>query len=152
MFGRPLPMVAALKRLGSFVTVFRTISGALLLLACRSLFGQSPNTEGIEFFEKNVRPLLAARCYGCHSSKLDKPMGGLLLDSRAGMLRGGKSGVPVVVAGKPDDSLFISAVRRTNKDLQMPPGKGLEPGEIERFVAWAEVGAPNPPTESIAQA
>src|SRR5205807_9998915 len=44
-----------------------------------------------------------------------KPMGGLLLDSKLGMLRGGKSGVPVVVAGKPDESLFVSAVRRTNK-------------------------------------
>ncbi len=135
-----------------FVTAFRTISGAVLLLACGSLFAQSPNPEGIEFFEKNVRPLLAARCYGCHSSKLDKPMGGLLLDSRAGMLRGGKSGVPVVVAGKPDDSLFISAVRRTNKDLQMPPGKALEPNEVESLVAWVKMGAPDPRKDAVAAA
>src|SRR5437870_3503889 len=148
MFERPLPMVAALKRSGSFVTVFRTISGALLLLACRSSFGQSPNTEGIEFFEKNVRPLLAARCYGCHSSKIEKPMGGLLLDSKAGVLRGGKSGVPALIAGKPDDSLLISAVRRTNKDLQMPPGKPLDPNEVENLVAWVKMGAPDPRTES----
>jgi hypothetical protein len=134
------------------VSAPRTISSAVLLLACSSSFAQSPNPEGIEFFEKNVRPLLAARCYGCHSSKLDKPMSGLLLDSRAGMLRGGKSGVPVVVAGKPDDSLLISAVRRTNKDLQMPPGKALEPDEVESLVAWVKMGAPDPRKDAIAQA
>src|ERR1700736_2561703 len=97
-----------------------------LVICVFSLHGQgAPTPEGIAFFEKNLRPRLAANCYACHSSKLDKPMSGLLLDSKAGMLRGGKSGVPVVVAGKPDDSLLISAVRRTNKDLQMPPGKAL---------------------------
>ena len=132
------------------MTALRMISSAVLLLACCSLFGQSPNTESIEFFEKNVRPLLAARCYGCHSAKLDKPMGGLLLDSKAGMLRGGKSGVPVLVAGKPDDSLFISAVRRTNKDLQMPPGKALEPNEVESLEAWVKMGAPDPRKDAIA--
>jgi len=49
------------------------------------------NADGIAFFEKNIRPLLADRCYGCHSSKLSAPMSGLLLDSQAGMLRGGKT-------------------------------------------------------------
>src|SRR5260370_17097041 len=86
-----------------FVTAFRTISGTVLLLACGSLFGQSPNPEGIEFFEKNVRPLLAARCYGCHSSKLAKPMGGLLLASKPGFLRRGKSRVPVERHAHPHD-------------------------------------------------
>src|SRR5216684_8768095 len=90
-----------------------------LLASTISLFAQ-PTPEGIAFFEKNIRPLLATQCYGCHSSKLDKPMGGLTLDSRAGMLRGGKSGVPVIIAGKPGESLLISAVRRVNKDLLMP--------------------------------
>lgn len=131
------------------MTAFRTISG-VLLLACGSAFAQSVNPEAIEFFEKNVRPLLAARCYSCHSSKVDKSMSGLLLDSRAGMSRGGKSGVSVVVAGKPDESLLISAVRRTNKDLQMPPGKALESNEVEILVAWVKMGAPDPRTETIA--
>src|SRR5258708_25270125 len=126
------------------------ISSAVLLLACGSLFGQSPNSDGGVFFEKTVRPLLAAHGYGCYSAKLDTPMGGLLLDSKAGMLRGGKSGVPVVVAGKPDDSLFISAVRRTNKDLQMPPGKALEPNEVESLEAWVKMGAPDPRKDAIA--
>src|SRR5258708_18864907 len=91
-----------------------------------------PTPEGIAFFEKNVRPLLARRCYGCHHSAQAKPMGGLALDSRAGMLRGGKSGAPSIVAGKPEDSLLITAVRGTNKELKMPAkGEPLEPREIE---------------------
>ena len=63
--------------------------------------------RAIAYFETHIRPLLAANCYGCHSAKLDKPMGGLLLDSRAGMLRGGKSGVPAIVPGKPEESLLL---------------------------------------------
>src|SRR5271169_5223956 len=63
----------------------------------------SPSPEGVVYFETHIRPLLAANCYTCHSAKLARPMGGLLLDSRAGMLRGGKSGVPAIVPGKPDE-------------------------------------------------
>ena len=91
-----------------------------------TLAAQTSPVEGIAYFEQNIRPLLAANCYGCHSAKLDKPMGGLLLDSRAGMLRGGKSGVPAIVPGKPEESLMLGAVMGTNKDLRMPPGKTLE--------------------------
>ena len=123
---------------------------AAAFVCATALFAQpAPNPDGIAFFEKNVRPLLASRCYGCHSSKLDKPMSGLLLDSRAGMLRGGKSGAPAIVPGKPDDSLLISAVRRVNKDLQMPPGQPLETYEIDNLVRWIKMGAPDPRNESI---
>lgn len=108
--------------------------------------GQTP--DEIAFFEKNIRPLLANNCYGCHSSAATKPMAGLLLDSKAGMLRGGKSGTPAIVPGKPDDSLLITAVRRL-KDLKMPPGKTLEPDEIENLVTWIRMGAPDPRTGAI---
>src|SRR6202047_4740762 len=128
------------------VPVFRTIN-AIVLLTCGVASAQSPSPEAVEFFEKNVRPLLAARCYGCHSSKLDKPMGGLLLDSKAGMLRGGKSGIPAIVAGKPEESLLIAAVRGVNKDLQMPPGKTLEAREIDSLAEWIKMGAFDPRTE-----
>ncbi|HEV2688889.1 MAG TPA: PSD1 and planctomycete cytochrome C domain-containing protein [Bryobacteraceae bacterium] len=110
---------------------------------------QQPNAEETAFFERNIRPIFATHCYGCHSSKLDKPMSGLLLDSRAGIARGGKSGAPIVVPGKPDESLLIVAVRRANKDLQMPPGAALEPYEIGNLVAWIKMGAPDPRTGSV---
>src|SRR4051812_32949953 len=107
----------------------RAVSAVLILSA--RLAAQAPaSPQGNDYFEQNIRPLLAAKCYGCHSAKLDKPMGGLLLDSRAGMLRGGKSGVPVLVAGKPEESLIMAAVNGNSKDLRMPPGKPLEASEV----------------------
>jgi hypothetical protein len=106
--------------------------------------------EGIAFFEKNIRPLLVANCYSCHSSKLDKPMAGLLLDSRAGMMRGGRSGVAVIVPGKPEESLLMGAVLGNRPDLKMPPGKKLNPYEIEQLAQWIQMGAPDPRTEAAA--
>src|SRR5688572_22964934 len=55
----------------------------------------------LQFFEKQVRPLLVKHCYECHSAGAKKIKGGLLLDSRPGVMRGGDSG-PAVVAGEPD--------------------------------------------------
>src|SRR5436190_12850319 len=118
---------------------------AVLLVLTLPLCAQTP--EGLTYFEQNIRPLLAANCYGCHSTKLDKPMGGLLLDSRAGMVRGGKSGVAVIVPGKPEESLLFGAVLGNKSDLKMPPGKKLSPDEIEKLAQWIQMGAPDPRTE-----
>ena len=81
--------------------------------------------EGTDFFENNIRPVLAERCYGCHSSKLKAPQGDFYADSKEGLLKGGKSGAPAVVPGKPEESLLIKAIEGTHKDLKMPPGKPL---------------------------
>ncbi len=108
----------------------------------------TPSPEGVAYFETHIRPLLAANCYTCHSTKLAKPMGGLLLDSRAGMLRGGKSGVPAIVPGKPEESLLLGAVLGSNKDLRMPPGKTLQAEEIEHLAIWIKMGAPDPRSEA----
>src|SRR5260370_25419909 len=74
--------------------------------------------DGAEFFEKNVRPLLAQQCQACHSSPTS-PMGGLRLDSREALLKGGARG-PAIVPGKPAESLLLRAVRHT-ESLRMPP-------------------------------
>src|SRR5829696_1259048 len=79
-----------------------------------------PDSTGIEFFEKQVRPVLVDHCYSCHSEAAEKLKGGLLLDTKAGVLKGGDSG-PAIVPGDPDKSLLIKAVRYTDKDLKMPP-------------------------------
>src|SRR3954466_6823645 len=82
--------------------------------------GPTPSADEVEFFEKKVRPLLAEHCYKCHSASGGKVRGGLLLDSREGMLKGGETGA-AVVPGDVDGSLLIAAVRRTDPELQMPP-------------------------------
>jgi mono/diheme cytochrome c family protein len=91
-----------------------------------------------EFFEASVRPVLAANCYDCHA---DERMGGLRLDSREAMLKGGRSG-PALVPGDPDKSLMIQAVRQTGEKLKMPKGGRLRPDEIEALTDWVRAGAP----------
>jgi hypothetical protein len=114
----------------------------LTLLTAAGVRAQT--TEGIDFFEKSVRPLLAKRCYSCHSAKTNAAQGGLYLDSIDSMLKGGKSGAPAVVPGKPESSLLIKAIQRLNKDLTMPPGSPLPFSEVEAIVAWVKMGAPAP--------
>ncbi len=108
------------------------------------------NGDQLEFFEKSVRPLLVERCYECHSAK--EVSGGLRLDSKVGVAAGGDSG-PAIVAGQPEQSRLIEAVRYANRDLQMPPAGRLSDTEIDTLVKWIELGAPDPrdsvPTATI---
>ena len=93
-----------------------------------------------EFFEAKVRPVLAARCLQCHGT--EKPKGGLRLDARDSMLKGGESG-PVVVPGKPEESPLIEAIRYEG-DVQMPPKGKLKAEEIAVLTDWVKRGAPWP--------
>jgi hypothetical protein len=124
--------------------------GILLALAalCRAQTQPPPSAEGVAYFEKNIRPLLASNCYTCHSSNLASPMSGFTLDTRVGLLRGGKTGVPAVVPGRPEDSLLIAAVKHTANGLSMPPGKTLNDSQIASLVEWIKMGAPDPRTEA----
>ncbi|WP_169974473.1 PSD1 and planctomycete cytochrome C domain-containing protein [Tautonia rosea] len=99
-----------------------------------------------EFFEKEVRPILAERCYSCHSADAERVRGDLLLDSRSGMLEGGGLG-PAVVPGDLDQSLLIQAIRYHDRSLRMPPDGRLSPREVEVLEAWVKAGAPSPADE-----
>lgn len=103
----------------------------------------------LEFFEKRVRPLLVQHCYECHSDA--EADGGLNLDSKAGVERGGDSGA-VVVPGKPDSSLLIEAVRYRNLDLQMPPKGRMSDAEIAVLEKWVRLGVPDPRTQTPSEA
>src|SRR3954470_15365664 len=93
-------------------------------------------TTSADYFETRVRPVLAANCYDCHT---DERMGGLRVDSRESLLKGGRSG-PAIVPGDPEQSLLIAAVRQTGK-LKMPKGGRLTPEEITALVDWVKAGA-----------
>ncbi len=95
----------------------------------------------IDFFEKKIRPVLIEHCYGCHSASAKDVRGGLRLDSRAGVRRGGDSGL-ALVPGKPDESLLLAALR--HGDLKMPPDDKLPEHVIDDFDAWIAMGAPDP--------
>src|SRR5688500_13660541 len=66
--------------------------------------------ETAEWFEREIRPLLAEHCLSCHSSGLEAPKANLKLDRRDFMLAGGDSG-PAIEVGNPDESLLMQAVR-----------------------------------------
>ena len=87
----------------------RTFALASILLG--GLRAQEP--DGAQFFESRIRPLLASRCYACHTGARS---GGLRLDSRAAALEGGKSG-PALVPGKPEESLLIGAITYRHERL-----------------------------------
>ena len=103
---------------------------------------QAPTKQQLEFFESKVRPILADRCYKCHSAASGSPRSSLALDWRGGWQDGGVRG-PAIVAGDPDNSLLIDAVRFEG-DVRMPPDGKLSPEQIGDLVAWVRMGAPDP--------
>src|SRR3954464_7889967 len=110
------------------------LAGLLLAALVRS----PARADDVEFFEKKVRPVLAEHCYSCHSAAAKKQHGGLLLDTRAGVLKGGDTG-PAVVAGKPGESLLLTAVRYAHPDLKMPPKGKLPDAAIADLEEWVKV-------------
>jgi Protein of unknown function (DUF1553)/Protein of unknown function (DUF1549)/Planctomycete cytochrome C len=128
-------------------TVLRSllIGGFLLHFAVGAgpVFAADPASEGFEFFEKRIRPILVGHCYECHSMESKKKKGDLWIDSRESLLTGGESG-PAVVPGDPDKSLLIRAIRRTDKELQMPPKQKLSDSQVADLVVWVKMGAPDP--------
>jgi Protein of unknown function (DUF1553)/Protein of unknown function (DUF1549)/Planctomycete cytochrome C len=118
--------------------------GALLCAAaamCGSLHATSAAEPNYEFFEQRIRPVLVEHCGECHSAQAKTLRGGLRVDSRQALRRGGDSG-PALVPGKPDESLLLAALRYEGP--KMPPQGKLPAEVISDFVKWIESGAPDP--------
>src|ERR1041384_3954772 len=103
----------------------------------------SSRAADTEFFERKIRPVLVEHCYKCHSAQSEKLKGGLHVDTREGLLRGGDTG-PAVVPGDLDKSLLIRALQYKDETLQMPPKQMLAEEVVNDFVAWVKSGAPDP--------
>jgi len=146
-----LPRVATFPAVIVMINRPTTLFFALLLgsiwvvsSACQAA-EQSPTADQLEFFEREVRPLLAKQCYECHSTKAKRVEGSLLLDSRAAHLRGGDSG-SAIVPGDADGSLLMEAVRY--ESYEMPPKGKLPDRDIKVFQRWIDMGAPWPNEEA----
>ena len=113
-----------------------------------SLVAEEWTTQELEFFETKIRPVLVDSCYKCHSqqaAKKNELKGGLFLDSRQGLLRGGESG-PAVVLGKPDESLLMSSL--AYESFEMPPTGKLSDDIIADFRKWISSGMADPRTKA----
>ncbi|HZZ76915.1 MAG TPA: DUF1549 domain-containing protein, partial [Gemmataceae bacterium] len=101
---------------------------------------KQPTSAAVQFFERKVRPVLAAHCFECHGEKRQR--GDLRLDSRAAILEGGEQG-PAIVPGNPEKSLLVKAINHDGK-LKMPKNKKLTRDDIDVLTQWIKMGAPWP--------
>jgi mono/diheme cytochrome c family protein/cytochrome c553 len=118
-------------------TILNTLALILGLLATVSAPSAAQSGNSSEFFETRVRPLLAQKCFTCHTQAR---LGGLQIDSRESLLKGGNSG-PAIVPGNPEQSLLIQAVSHTHERLKMPPQERLKEAEIAALSDWIRRGA-----------
>lgn len=118
---------------------------ALPALLGSTAFAAGPSADGLAFFEQKVRPVLVEHCYSCHSAGAKKLKGNLLLDTRSGWMKGGDSGEPTILPGRPEESLLMRSIRHQEPDLEMPPRKPkLSDAVIADLAAWIRMGAPDP--------
>ena len=125
-------------------------SAMSLLFAAGAEPRAADDPKGIAFFESKIRPVLVENCYECHSAAAiptKKLRGGLLLDSKDGLLKGGDSG-PAIVPGKAKDSLLIKTLRHLG-DPKMPPKGKLAESVIADLETWINPGAPDPRTGAV---
>jgi len=92
-------------------------------------------------YERDVRPILAERCFGCHGPR--QAQSGLRLDLRQNALRGGDYGV-VIVPGNSAGSKLIKRITGSEAGVQMPPTGVLPQHQIDVLRAWIDAGADMP--------
>lgn len=126
----------------SFVLLSLTLGSSL-----HARSEENSEREAIAYFEREIRPLLAAHCYECHGPEAKRAKGGLRFTGRAALLAGGDSG-PAISEVDPGSSLLLHAVNWTDGDLEMPPDGKLSADAITKLTTWVERGAVWPSTES----
>ncbi|MFN3651734.1 MAG: PSD1 and planctomycete cytochrome C domain-containing protein [Armatimonadota bacterium] len=120
------------------------LAGAAFALAAEAPApSPAPSAEQARFFESRIRPVLVSRCGACHGAKEQK--GGLRVDSRAALLKGGARG-PAVLPGEPDGGTLLAALTHADGVPKMPPTGKLSDRELADLRRWIETGAPWPET------
>ncbi len=112
--------------------------GCIWLSVCINSAFAVERVDDESFFELKIRPVLAAKCFSCHGGK--KVSGGLRVDSREALLKGGDEGA-ALVQGDPDASLIVQAIRYTHESIRMPPDRKLPESIAADFAEWIKRGA-----------
>ncbi len=99
-------------------------------------------------YSRDIQPLLARHCLDCHGPETQE--GRLRLDRRSSLLRGGDSGEPAIIPGKPELSHLLQLVRGAEAGKRMPPepAEELTPREISLLERWIVADAPWPGAET----
>jgi hypothetical protein len=121
---------------------------SFILFLCFIAAAPAAPMDAHDFFESKIRPVLVEQCFSCHSAKDKKLRGGLALDSRAAILKGGDNG-PALVPGHPEKSLLLKAMHH-NGDLKMPPKGKLSAAVLADFEKWIRDGAQAPQGAEVA--
>jgi cytochrome c553 len=125
---------------GAFLATVSIVAGQFTVVTAASEDSDAPSADQAAFFEKSVRPLIANRCASCHSTDT-RSSGGLNLDNREALLRGGKSG-PAIIPRKPDESLLLQRILGDHSKPRMPLGdEALTAKEISDLRTWIAEGA-----------
>jgi Protein of unknown function (DUF1553)/Protein of unknown function (DUF1549)/Planctomycete cytochrome C len=132
------PRLAARRFAHGFMACVIACATATLAVA-----GEAPKNDARrEFFEAKVRPVLAVHCYNCHGAA--KQQGGLRVDSRDGLLKGGESGTSLI-PGQPDESLLVRVLDHAEPGVEMPKKAPKLPANVRRdFRDWVAAGAFDP--------
>jgi mono/diheme cytochrome c family protein len=104
----------------------------------------APDPGTVDYYQQRVKPIFDANCMRCHGGMNHR--GGLNMDTRAGLLKGGHDG-SVLVPGNPEQSLLIKLIRHegpANDPMPMPPRGKISDADIATVTAWVKAGAPMP--------
>jgi hypothetical protein len=113
---------------------------ATLLLIGPLLAGAADKVD----FQREIRPLLADKCFACHGRDAEHREGGLRLDEREAALAGGDSGETAIVPSQPEKSELVRRIFASDPDERMPPAKSkkeLTSAEKELLRRWVAEGA-----------
>jgi len=137
--GPKVPEIPKPNAKGEVVPILNEIDRFLAPALAKASQGDTGRSNRTIDFAKQVRPILEARCYSCHQG--EKVRGKLRLDQAEGMLKGGASGEPAIVAGEPDGSLLIERITSQDAEEVMPPkGDHLTASEVDLFKRWIAEG------------
>ncbi|MGJ8654591.1 MAG: PSD1 and planctomycete cytochrome C domain-containing protein [Opitutaceae bacterium] len=129
---------------------FRSLSLLLLSMPIVPIAAAELSPEQLTFFESKIRPVLIESCYECHAEDSEKLKGGLLLDSKAGWMRGGDTGA-AIVPGNAADSLLVQMIRHEPGYEAMPPKSKLSDAQVADMVQWINEGAYDPRDQEIGE-
>ncbi len=95
-------------------------------------------------FTRDIQPILADHCFHCHGQDNEGRKGGLRLDMRDAAFKGGKSGAPAIVPGRPDQSALLMRILAEDDEVMPPPKEKhpVETADVEKLRAWIAAGAP----------